>query len=98
LGPHRGGPLMKRLPKKYEDETGRDPKIDFPVWNGAHKLLLQAGIPTIENVGGDVAELAGKQALIHAYPWKWIEGDASVIRLVGILDPSGDYRIEPGNG
>ena len=98
LGPHRGGPLMKRLPKKYEDETGRDPKIDFPVWNGAHKLLLQAGIPTIENVGGDVAELAGKQALIHAYPWKWIEGDASVIRLVGILDPGGDYRIEPGNG
>ena len=97
LGLHRGGPLMKRLPKKYRDETGRDPKIDFPRWNGAHKILLQNGIPTIENVGGDVAELASKRALIHAYPWKWIEGDASVIRLVGILDPNGAYRIESGN-
>ena len=96
LGPHRGGPLMKRLPKKYADETGRDPKTDFPIWNGAHKLLLQAGIPTVENVGGDVAELIGKHALIHAYPWRWPEGDASVIRLVGILDPTGDYRIESG--
>ena len=96
LGSHRGGPLMKRLPKNYADATGRDPKTDFPTWNGAHKLLLQAGIPTIENVGGDVAELSGKRALIHAYPWKWPEGDASVIRLVGILDPGGDYRIESG--
>ena len=89
---------MKRLPKKYTDATGRDPKIDFPIWNGAHKLLLQAGIPTVENVGGDVAQLTGSRALIHAYPWRWPEGDACVIRLVGILDPTSDYRIETGEG
>jgi kynurenine formamidase len=96
LGLHRGGPLMKRLPKLYETETGRSAKADFPEWNPAHKLLLKAGIPTIENVGGDLAEVAGKRCTIHAYPWRFSQGDACVVRLMAMFDPSGAYRIESG--
>jgi kynurenine formamidase len=96
LGPHRGGPLMNRLPKKYLAETGRDPKTDHPVWNGAHRTLLTAGIPTIENVGGDVDAMLGKRATFHCAPWNWMEGDACGVRLVAITDPSGSYHIEPG--
>ena len=51
-----------------------------------------------ENVGGDVAEVIGRRCTFHAYPWKWTEGDACVIRLVAIFDPSGDYRLESGEG
>lgn len=96
LGPHRGGPLMNRLVAKYQDGTGKDPKVEHPVWNGAHKVLLGAGIPTIENVGGDVDDMLGKNALLHALPWNWKEGDACPVRLVAITDPNGSYRIDAG--
>lgn len=97
LGAHRNGPLMKRLPKLYRDETGRDPKADHPEWNAAHKILLKAGIPTIENVGGGLDLVTGKRATFHAYPWKWMGGDGCVIRLMAIVDPGGAYRIERGS-
>jgi kynurenine formamidase len=96
LAAHRNGPQMKRLPARYKKETGRDPKADFPDWNPAHRALLGAGIATIENVGGNVDEVSGKRVTFHAYPWRWKEGDASLIRLMAILDLGGAYRIEPG--
>lgn len=97
LGMHRGGPLMRRLPKKYQDETGRDAKADFPQWNPAHRLLLAAGIPTIENVGGNVGRLLNTRCTIHAAPWRWTDGDACTVRLMALVDPSGRYRLETGD-
>ena len=96
LGPHRGGPLMKRLPAEYQQATGRAAKDDFPEWNVAHKTLLAAGIPTIEQVGGDVATLVGKRATFVATPWNWKQGDACQVRFVAMFDPKGDCRIEAG--
>lgn len=96
LGAHRGGPLMKRLPKKYEKEVGRHPNQDHPEWNAAHRVLLGADIPTIENVGGDLDIVTDKRCTFHALPWKWREGDGCVIRLMAIHDPAGNYRIERG--
>lgn len=96
LGPQRNGPQMPRLPAAYKAKTGRDARADFPEWNPAHRLLLGAGIPTIENVGGDLDMAAGKRCTIHAAPWRWTEGDACVIRLMAIVDPAGAYRLETG--
>lgn len=96
LTSHRGGPLMNRLEGLYRSETGRDPKIDHPEWNAAHRTLLAAGIPTVENVGGEVDAVTGKRACLHAAPWRWMEGDACVIRFVAITDPTGEARIESG--
>lgn len=98
LAEHRDGPTMNRLTKLYKSETGKDPKAEHSVWNGAHKVLLAAEIPTIEQVGGDVDDLLGKDALIHALPnWKFDGGDACPTRLVAVTDPGGNYRIESGN-
>lgn len=97
LAPHRNGPTMKRLANEYKAETGREALDDYPDWNPAHKTLLQAGVPTIENVGGDLNEVSGRRVTIQANPWKWPEGDACIIRLMAICDPNGDYRVEPGN-
>lgn len=95
---HRGvGPVVVELPRRYTERTGREVKQDFPAWNPAGKLLAKAGIPTIENVGGDVDEISGKRAAFHAYPWPWPEADACVIRFMAILDPTGNYRLESGN-
>ncbi|RDE08228.1 cyclase family protein [Pelagibacterium lacus] len=96
LGLHRGGPLMNRLPGKYQEETGRDPRQDHPEWNVAHKTLLEAGIPTVENVGGDVEEVLGQRAAFHALPWRWLEGDACVIRFIAMTDPANSVAIESG--
>jgi len=96
LAAHRGGPLMSRLPGNYQAQTGRDPLADYPEWNVAHRTLLEAGIPTVENVGGDVNALLGQRACLHAAPWRWIEGDACVIRFVAILDQTGEARIDSG--
>ena len=96
LADHRGGPLMKYLADEYQKVTGRIPKDDFPDWNPAHRRLLSAGIPTIENVGGSLGQVSGRRCSFHAYPWKWEGGDACIIRLMAITDPSGAYRIEPG--
>lgn len=96
LAGHRNGPLMKRLPKYYQSQTGRDPLKDFPKWNPAHKALLRAGIPTIENVGGGVDLVKGKRVTLQAAPWRFQHGDACVIRLMAILDPGGAYRVSSG--
>jgi len=97
LAEHRGGPIMNRLAGKYRSETGRDPKADHPHWNIAHKTLLAAGIPTIEQVGGDVDTLVGRRATFQASPWRGRALDACPVRFVAITDPTGAARLEPGH-
>jgi hypothetical protein len=31
-----------------------------------------------------------------ACPWRWTKGDGCIVRLVAILDPSREFRIESG--
>jgi len=97
LGPHRGGPTMRRLAGDYQKATGLDPKKEHGEWYVAHKLLLSAGIPTIEQVGGDVDLLLGKRATFAATPWKFKYGDACPVRFIAMFDPSGTCRIDAGN-
>jgi len=97
LGPHRGGPLMKRLAQAYEETTGLEARQVHSKWNVAHKTLLRAGIPTIEQVGGDVSDLAARRATFAATPWRLSKGDACPIRFVAMVDPSGSLRIDAGH-
>jgi len=96
MGPHRGGPQMKRLAKAYEDATGRDGTQEHSKWYVAHKALAAAGIPTVQQVGGDVDDLSGKRATFAATPWKFEHGDACQIRFVAMTDPSGKLRVDSG--
>lgn len=90
------GPIVVELPRRYRARTGREVRDDFAEWNPAHRLLASAGVPTVENVGGHVDSLSGLRCAFHAYPWYWPDGDACLVRLVAILDPSGEYRLEGG--
>jgi kynurenine formamidase len=96
MAPHRGGPQMKRLAGEYKAATGKDYKEEHGEWNVAHKALLAAGIPTIEQVGGDVDQVKGTRATMAAIPWKFEHGDACQVRFVAMFDPSGKLRIESG--
>jgi kynurenine formamidase len=91
------GPHVVELPRRYKKRAGHEVTEDFPDWMPAHRLLAEAGIPTIENVGGGVDGVTGRRCTFHAMPWYWPQGDACIVRFVAILDASGEYRIEKGN-
>jgi kynurenine formamidase len=88
---------MSRLAGNYQKATGLDPQKEHPDWNIAHRTLLGADIPTIEQVGGDVDLLSGKRATFVATPWKFEYGDACPVRFIGMIDPTGKCRIDAGN-
>lgn len=96
MGPHRGGPKMKRLAKAYVDATGKDPMQEHGKWYVAAKSLAESGIPTVQQVGGDVDDLKGKRATFAATPWKFEHGDACMIRFVAMTDPTGKLRVDSG--
>ena len=93
---HGPGPTHHHLFEEYKKETGRNVMEDFPHWEPSHKALLAAGIPGIENVGGDIDEITGKRCTFMAYPWRWPGGDGCGIRLVAVIDPDQTFTIEKG--
>lgn len=98
LGPQRGGPLLPRLAAEYKAETGVDPRELFRDWQPAHRLLLKAGIPTIEELGGALDAVSGRRLTVAAVPYRWKEGDASIVRVVGIEHPGGEAVPVRGDG
>lgn len=99
IAPHGPGwpnGLLPHVCAEYKREMGRDVLQDFPLWEPCHRAILSAGIPGIENVGGDVDKVTGKRVTFAAFPWRWRKGDGCIIRLVAMLDPRGKFRIERG--
>jgi kynurenine formamidase len=99
IGPHGPGAPHGLLPwacQEYEEETGCTVLEDFPEWEPCHRAILSKGIIGFENVGGDLDNVTGKRATFAAFPWRWVNGDGCIVRLVAITDPSGAYRIETG--
>ncbi len=93
---HGTGPSHPWLEKEYKEETGRNVMDDFPHWEPAHSTLMLNGIPGIENIGGDLDKVTGKRCTFMAFPWRWTEGCGSGVRVVAIVDPKQEFRIETG--
>jgi kynurenine formamidase len=97
IGPQRNGPLHPHLAEEYKKWSGgRDWKDDFPEWEPVHRILFKNGILGIENVGGELDKVTGKRCTFAFFPWNWDRGDGCIVRLVAIVDPKGDFRIEKG--
>lgn len=96
IGPQPNGPIIKGVLEEYKAYTGREAADDFPEWEPCHRALLGNGIVGFENVGGQIDEVTGKRCTFAAFPWRWETGDGCIVRLVAILDPTGEYRIETG--
>jgi putative cyclase len=94
---HGLGPTQPHLIEEWKQTYGRDPKVDFPLWEDGHKNLMVKGhIPGIENVGGQLDEVTGKRCFFMAFPWRWRGGDGCIVRVLAITDPDGDFRFESG--
>ena len=96
LAGHRGGPIIKELPRQYRVATGHDPEQDHPDWNVAHKTLLPAGIPGLENVGGELDKITGRRCTFMAFPWNYPQGEACLLRVLAVIDPEQRFRIPTG--
>ena len=97
IGPQRNGPLLPQLEQAYFDWSGGHVWArDFPDWEPVHQILFKAGIPGIENVGGDLDSVTGKRCTFAFFPWNRDRGDGCIIRLVAITDPSQTCRIAQG--
>ena len=94
IGPHGpGGPILPWVNEEYEQETGKKISEEFALWEPCHRQLLGNGIVGFENVGGDIDKVTGKRVTIAAFPWRWVKGDGCIVRMVAIVDPTGDYRL-----
>jgi kynurenine formamidase len=97
IGVQPNGPLIHGIAEEYADHTGgRSITDDFPYWEPCHRALLGNGIVGFENVGGQIDAVTGKRVTFAAFPWRWTQGDGCIVRLVAILDPGGEFRIETG--
>jgi kynurenine formamidase len=96
IGPQPNGPLVPAVIDEYKQHTGRDVADDFPLWEPCHRHLLGNGIVGFENVGGQIDAVTGKRVTFAAFPWRWTQGDGCIVRLVAMLDPSGEFRVETG--
>ncbi|OGO24062.1 MAG: hypothetical protein A2144_12300 [Chloroflexi bacterium RBG_16_50_9] len=82
-------PLDKQAPwlyTEYLEETGKDANKEFPIYEPCHLALAKAGIPGIENCGGQMDEVTGKRCTLAAFPFKYEGGEAALVRLVAIVE------------
>jgi kynurenine formamidase len=93
---HGTGPSLPHLMDEYERETGRKVLDDFPDWEISHKTLLPAGIPGLENVGGDLDKVTGRRCTFMAFPWNYPTGEGCLLRVVAVIDPEQKFRIPTG--
>jgi kynurenine formamidase len=93
---HGTGPTHVHLMEEYKAQTGHEALEDFPDWEPAHKAMLGAGIPGIENVGGDLDAVTGKRCTFMAFPWRLTNGDGCSVRIVAVIDPEQKFRIPTG--
>ena len=93
---HGPGPSHPYLAEEYRKETGRDVYKDFPYWEPCHKIIMGAGIPGIENIGGDVDLITGKRCTFMAFPWRWPTGEGCPVRVIAVVDPEQKFRVESG--
>lgn len=82
-------PLSKWAPwldEEYKRETGKDAIEEYLEYEPAHKILLGNGIAGYENLGGDIDHVTGKRVTLAGFPIRYEGGDASLVRVVAILE------------
>lgn len=51
-----------------------------------HVVLCGAGMPIVENIGGDIDALLGRRCTVWAFPWRFVGGEAAFVRVVASAD------------
>jgi hypothetical protein len=58
--------------------------------------MESAGVKLRGTTHEDHDQVTGRRVTFAAFPWRWTKGDGCIVRLVAIVDPGGEYRLETG--
>ena len=71
----------------YEEFYGPLEAIgNWGTWEPCHKTMLGHGIVGVENLGGDLDKVCGKEFEFFCFPLRWYMGDGSMARCVARID------------
>ncbi len=71
----------------YEEFYGPLEAIgNWGTWEPCHKTMLGHGIVGVENLGGDLEKVCGKEFEFFCFPLRWYMGDGSMARCVARID------------
>ena len=82
-------PLEKTMPHlrlEYKKETGREAIEDYPDYEPCLQMLLENGVVCIHNAGADIDEVTGQRCTFAAFPFRMVDADAGMVRLVAIIE------------
>jgi hypothetical protein len=51
-----------------------------------HLWMFDKGIIHMECVGGDIDLLVNRRIMVGCFPWRFVDGEASIARLVAMVD------------
>ena len=79
----------KDLVREFERKVGKPLEEVLPERSmlHCHKRMMARNQMHIDNIGGDVGQLVDRRVWTIAFPWRWIGGDASITRLVALVEP-----------
>jgi len=75
------------LVTEFETQTGKpiDETLPMKDFEHVHYHMAKANIPMLENLGGELAEVAGTRVDIGAFPWRWVNGEGCICRVVAFV-------------
>lgn len=92
------GPLRPDLIVEWQETYGHDTKVDFPLWEPAHKfLMVEGGIPGVENIGDD-AYFKGQNAYVEGKGYGEETGPFDEIKGRRVTFACFPWRFKKGEG
>jgi arylformamidase len=76
------------LVEEYEAMSGKPIEETLPMkwFEYIHYGTARNDISMLENLGGEIEQVAGQRVTLGAFPWRWIGGEGCVCRVVAFLD------------
>lgn len=76
------------LVKVFEERFGVKVAERFPKESilCMHKKGFRHGVLHAENLGGDLATILNRRCTVGAFPWKLVDGEASICRIIAFLE------------
>lgn len=80
--------MREDLVKEYEEMTGKPIEETLPekYFEYIHYKTARNNVCMVENLGGEIAEVAGRRVNLGAFPWRWVGGEGCVCRVAAFLD------------
>jgi kynurenine formamidase len=75
------------LVEEYEALSGQPIEESLPAkwFEYIHYKTARGNVCMLENLGGDLARVAGQRVTMGAFPWRWVGGEGCVCRVVAFL-------------